>query len=40
MSILQDLIAAIRDGFRAWKHRRYVRAQRERVMAEPSPFDF
>ena len=40
MTILQDLIAAIRDGIRAWKHRRYVRAQRERVMAEPSPFDF
>ena len=40
MTILQDLIRAIRDGIRAWKHYRYIRAQRARVMAEPSPFDF
>jgi len=40
MSILQDLIAAIRDGYRAWKHRRYIRAQRAQLMREPSPFDF
>lgn len=37
---IQDLIAALRDGVRAWKHRRAVRAQRERILAEPSPFDF
>ena len=38
--MVHDLIAAIRDGYRAWRHRRYIRAQRAQLMREPSPFDF
>ena len=38
-TMYQDILAAIREALREWKHRRAVRAQRARHMSEPCPFD-